>query len=341
MEIIEPFLTPEIEPVKAKFKAWAEDFIVEEVPLYPPLGSGNHLYLWIEKTRLTTPEVAQALSEMAGAKLRDIGYAGLKDKQAVTRQWFSVPAECEAKLSRFKREGAVILETTRHRNKLRVGHLRGNRFLITLRGPGLDEAALARTRAVLDILVTQGLPNFFGPQRFSSRDPNHERARSLLARVRPDSKLHWDDKFSLNSLQSGVFNAVLAARIRANLYGVMLAGDLALTVPFGGLFSVEDVAEVQARREQLLAVPSGPLPGPEMRQPTGAALEFERAAIAASDYGALDFSHSPAPGERRPLAVALENAEVKPEGEALRLSFELPAGSYATNVIREIMKAEV
>ncbi len=335
----EPFLTAGIAPVAAKFKAWAEDFIVEEVPLYPPLGSGNHLYLWIEKSRRTTPEVARALSESTGARLRDIGYAGMKDKQGVTRQWFSLPAQAEAKLGRFKLEGAAILSTTRHRNKLKTGHLKGNRFVITLRG-AFSEGDCARAAAVLEELAKRGVPNFYGRQRFSGGPEKLEAARGLLA-APPARGLHWDEKFALQVLQSAIFNGVLSDRIARGLFDKILPGDLALTVPWNGLFLVEDAAEVQVRRERLAAVASGPQPGPEMRQPESEALAVEQAAIAAGGWSALDFSRSPMAGSRRAFAVTLENAEARLEDGLLRLAFALPSGAYATNVVREILKQAV
>lgn len=339
MEFAEPFLTPEIEPVKAKFKAWAEDFIVEEIPLYPPLGYGGHLYLWVEKKALNTPDIVQALSEMTGAKKRDIGYAGLKDKQSVSRQWISIPAEFAPQLERVKLEGLAILRRELHRNKLRVGHLAGNRFVIMLRGT-LGEAERARAAAVLEILARRGMPNWFGKQRFSRLDPEFSRARALLASP-PARKLHWEERFALNALQSLLFNRVLAARMEQGLYDTMLEGDVAVMARGGSQFVVDNLETAAARRATGEIFATGPMAGPEMIRPRGAALAFETAALAGSGLEDVDFNQAPLRGDRRPLCVPLRAPQVELVDGALRLSIELPAGAYATNVVREILKVAV
>ena len=173
-----PYLTHDLPGIGGVIKQRDEDFVVEELPLYEPSGEGTHAYITIEKRGLTTPAAVSILASALGRPPRDIGYAGLKDAHGVTRQTFSIehvePARIQALgLTRFR-----ILSVTRHTNKLKLGHLAGNRFVIQIRG--VRPRSLETARAIVDVLATRGVPNYFGPQRFGARGDNAAIGRAVL-----------------------------------------------------------------------------------------------------------------------------------------------------------------
>ncbi len=168
------YLTADVPGVGGRIKVQPEDFFVEELPLYAPSGSGEHLYLLIEKRLQTTTDVIRRLAKIFNVRRGDIGYAGLKDKHAVTRQHFSIwlpdPSRDQAMLDQIQYTPIKLLWHARHGNKLRRGHLAGNRFVIRIRE--VEPAHVLRVRTVLDRLTQQGVPNFIGEQRFGYRQTN-------------------------------------------------------------------------------------------------------------------------------------------------------------------------
>ena len=172
------YLTASLPGIGGRIKVSPEDFRVEEIPLYPPCGEGDHLYLEVEKTGLTTFELLQQLSRALGVKERELGYAGLKDARATTRQTISVPGVTVERALALTIPGVRILSASRHHNKLRTGHLAGNRFAIRIRevAPGAADAALD----ILQVLADLGVPNRFGPQRYGVLGNSHRVGRALL-----------------------------------------------------------------------------------------------------------------------------------------------------------------
>lgn len=359
-----PLLTAALPGTGGTFKATPEDFLVEELPAYLPQGEGEHVYVFIEKRDLSTQEAIRALAQHLHLREADVGAAGQKDRQAVTRQWLSLPpgagprsgdALDPAALTGVKLElprGALtILEASRHRNKLRTGHLRGNRFTLTLRGvQGGD--ALPRARAVLEALRASGVPNRYGDQRFGHDGRNVSDALRML---RGELKIadRFRRRFLVSALQSDLFNRYLDARLRDGLLATVLPGDVLQKRESGGIFTVadEEIAATQARLDIGELAITGPMFGGRMRAPTegSAAAAREAAALAtlAPDEAAqqeLFRAMGPlAEGTRRPLLVALggEDPFVTPHPEdpaALVLRFSLPPGSYATVVLAEVMK---
>jgi len=158
------FITADLPGIGGSYKETPTDFEVEEIPLYPCCGNGEHLYLWIEKSGISTTELINRLARGLQLKDNDIGYAGLKDSRALTRQWLSIPAAKQPQLDHLKLNNARILDTQRHTNKLRLGHLAGNRFTICLRRVGAG--VLPKTEVILDKLQRCGVPNRFGEQRY-------------------------------------------------------------------------------------------------------------------------------------------------------------------------------
>jgi len=175
-----PFLTGDLPGVGGVIKTRPEDFFVEELPLYEPSGSGTHVYAQIEKRGLGTREALDRIAKALNIMRRDIGTAGLKDAHAVARQWISIEHVPPERLEQISWPDVRVLKTSRHTNKLKPGHLRGNRFVVRLRQLALPpEEALATAEKVLAILTTRGVPNYFGPQRFGNHQNNHLLGRAL------------------------------------------------------------------------------------------------------------------------------------------------------------------
>jgi tRNA pseudouridine13 synthase len=342
-----------------KVKAQPEDFIVEEVALYEPGGVGDHTYFRVEKRGITTHEAARRLAKALGKRPNDAGIAGLKDAQAVTRQWISfehVKDEQAAALDLGPE--ARVVECRRHGNKLRMGHLKGNRFIIRLRLPDATRTAelVSASQRAMDELARRGLPNFYGPQRFGRGGASIDLGRALVAgdetgfgtKLReqglPQARAR-DNKFRnlmVNAFQAELFNQVLARRMPR--FDELLAGDLAFLHRNGAVFKVEDLEREQPRCAAFEVSPSGPLFGPKMLFPEGEPGAIEREVLSGSGATAEDFGRREAerqPGARRALRVPLlEPPAVSAEADAALITFALPAGSYATVALREIVGDE-
>ncbi len=318
-----------------RLRSQPEDFRVDEIPLYAPSGEGGHTFVLVEKRLRTTEEVARELARAGGIRAADIGYAGRKDRVAVTTQWFSVEGfEPEAALS-LDLPGVRVVEAHRHPHKLRTGQLRGNRFEIVAREVSPETLCSALVR--LQCIQRDGMPNRFGPQRFGWDGGNLEQARRLLRgeKIGADRR---HARFLLSALQASAFNAVLSERTLP-LAGIE-AGDVAVVHASGGLFLVEDVEREAPRAAAFEISATGPVFGTRVMTPSGAAAERERAALAA--LGIDPETLRPPPGirlrgARRALRVRLEEAEAVAEGDTLRLRFTLPAGSYATVALEELL----
>ncbi|HUR29477.1 MAG TPA: tRNA pseudouridine(13) synthase TruD, partial [Planctomycetota bacterium] len=173
-----PCLTQDVAPIPGRIKERPEDFEVEELPLYPASGEGTHLFVTIEKRGLTTQDAVRDVARQLGLAPREIGYAGQKDAQAVTRQRLSVEHVDEARVRALRHGRLRVLGVERHGNKLKLGHLAGNRFKIKIRG--LPTERVGDARAVLERLARAGVPNYFGPQRFGLRGDSWSVGRALL-----------------------------------------------------------------------------------------------------------------------------------------------------------------
>ena len=294
-----------------------EDFIVTELPLQLPSGEGEHLWLDIEKNGANTAHVAQQLAQAAGVDDRDVGYAGLKDRHAITRQWFSIylptgKAGATPDLTQLQHPEFKVLSQRRHVKKLRPGDLLGNRFRLVLREVVGDRDAI---EANLSAVAEQGVPNYFGAQRFGFDGANVEQGRAMLAReirVRNPKK----KGLFLSAVRSFVFNEVLGLRIAQGLWGQTLPGD------------VPDAA----------GRPTGPLWGRGRVASTDQALALE--SHVAERHAALcdGMEHAGLEQERRALVALPQDMRWEwPQADQLVLSFSLPAGQYATSVLCEIL----
>ncbi|MEQ8857863.1 MAG: tRNA pseudouridine(13) synthase TruD [Pseudomonadales bacterium] len=302
---------------RAVLKASAEDFRVTELPAFRPEGDGEHLYLHLRKTDLTTPAVADWLAQVFGVPGVAVGYAGMKDRRAVTTQWFSVHTAQDAE-ALTARSGVALLASARHRRKLRRGELAGNRFQVRLTEVQGDAWADG-----LAWLARRGAPNYFGAQRFGG--DNLIRARAWLAARRPRRVGVFRQGLYLSVLRSFLFNEVLAARVRAGVWDVCLAGDVPVALPTPDLAAADVPPEV----------PSGPLWGRGRPPVGGAAAAFETEALAGHAALREGLEHAGLSQERRSLVLRAPDLAWRSDGDSVEVEFSLPAGGYATTLLAE------
>jgi tRNA pseudouridine13 synthase len=339
-----PYLTADLPGIGGRIKQQPDDFIVEEIAAYEPCGEGEHLFLWVEKRDVSGEDLLRHVARCLAIASRDIGMAGVKDRRAVTRQWISVPARYEPSVAQVATDRIGILQAKRHGNKLRTGHLRGNRFSIRIRDVTQDAAdRAARVAAIINRL---GFPNYYGPQRFGHERQTLQLGRDLISgkaspRSIPAPRRRFLLRMSLSAVQSALFNEVLAARLVKGCLHTVLAGDVMQVAASGGLFVVDDQAAEQRRSDARETVVTGPIIGPKMIAPQGDAGELERAVFAAWDLSAGDFSRFPklTSGTRRPLIAWPGSLRIHAEDKDLRIDLELTSGSYATSLLREFMKS--
>jgi tRNA pseudouridine13 synthase len=333
-----PVAYPDLPPIGGRVGPEPEDFVVDEVPLYAASGKGEHQYLHVRKRLLTTPDLVRRVARAAGVNEREVGYAGLKDKHAVTSQWLSLFSKTALSTELPVGPGIEILQVTRHENKLRTGHLLGNRFTITLLG--VTDGAAARAEAVVARLRSDGLPNYFGAQRFGHGGRNVADALAWLARG-ARGRNRFEQKLFPSVVQSELFNRYLSARLALGRQR-LIAGEVVRLEGAGAMFRVDDVEKEQPRLAARDLHLTGPMVGPKMRPAAADALALEQrlAGELGLDEAMLAALGRQAPGARRDLFAPLSdltNEAVTDRAEpALRLSFTLPAGGYATEVIRQL-----
>ena len=400
-----PYLTHDFPGIGGVIKRRPEDFFVQEIPLYEPSGEGEHVYCEIQKINLTTFDAIGQIERALNVSPRDIGYAGMKDARAISRQVLSIFGTTEQAVMNLRLPNVTLQWAARHGNKLRLGHLSGNRFAVKLRD--VNPTDVTKLRPVLDEIERRGMPNYFGEQRFGRRgdndklgaalvrddnigvlklllgtpnaevdDPQTVRARTafdardnveamhawprrsgmerrVLARLmkthRPNAAVAAVEekirRLWVSALQSKVFNDVVARRIGE--LDRLFDGDLAYKHENGACFHVESAAAEQARADAWEISPTGPLVGYRMSLPAGRELELEQAALAEVGLNPEDFRKAgkhKVKGARRPLRVRptetkLE-AGVDDGGAFITVAFTLPAGSYATVLLRELMKSD-
>jgi tRNA pseudouridine13 synthase len=333
------------------FNSSPRDFTVTEIPLYEFSGEGEHLILQVRKKDMTTWEMLDAISNHIGVRRRDIGYAGLKDKNAMTIQYISLLAKFEEKLKDFNHDKIKIVSTTRHNNKIRVGHLKGNHFKIRLKKVlGVQKDKL---QSGLKWIKNNGVPNYFGNQRFGNNGDNWIDGKKLL-----NGELKIRDKktreFLVGSYQSYLFNNWLSKRMEINhlvgkfttneienilnmptnsLDGIekqkhffkLLQGDVMMHYPYGRVFIAEDLESEANRFDTKDISVSGLLAGKKATLATQSAKLIEDSF---NEDVALN-------GTRRYAWIFVEDIKSKyvEEKAHFELSFTLPKGSYATNVL--------
>ncbi|HVV87303.1 MAG TPA: tRNA pseudouridine(13) synthase TruD [Kofleriaceae bacterium] len=340
-----PMMTAELPGIGGRLRAADDDFEVEEVPAYPLAGEGDHVWVWIEKRGLTTPVAAALVARAARVPVRDVGWAGMKDRHAVTRQWLSLPppARPEA-VADLAMQGLRVLAATRHRHKLRTGHLAGNRFILVVRDVGDEQVALARAQAILAALATPaGALNWYGEQRFGRGGDNATAGLDVIRRGGRGPGAPRQRRFLVSALQSYLFNRWLAARVGDGLLTTALTGDVLQKRGSGGQFVCEDPDVDGARLAAGDLTVTGPMFGAQMRAPPDGSPAHAREAVLLGELS-LDAASfravaSLAPGTRRAATIVVGAPEASIAGPgALRLAFTLPSGAYATAIARELMK---
>ena len=396
------YLTADLPGTGGRLRIVPEDFRVDEIPLYLPGGVGEHLYLKVWKRGIATFEAARRLAERLDVAERHVAYAGLKDARAVTTQWMSVPASAADRIDGFVDRKMKILEHSLHSNKLKLGHLRGNRFRILVREaePGSAE----RASRILEVLVRRGVPNYFGEQRFGVRLNGHLCGEALVRRdyeefcrqlVGSESELEGDERLRrarrlydegrleeayeampvrqraekkclhallrfrdferacnavpkrmrqmfASAFQSAMFNRIAEGRIGA--IDSIESGDLAYLHRNGAVFRVEDLDAEQRRCRAFEISASAPLFGTHSMLAEGRPGEIERSVLAETGLTESDFEVGGGirlKGHRRPIRVPAREVALEPLDEGkFAVTFALPAGSFATSLMREVLKTE-
>jgi tRNA pseudouridine13 synthase len=320
---------------RAEIKTEPEDFRVEEELSFTPSGAGPHLLLRVEKRAANTRFVAAEIARLAEVPVGDVGFAGLKDRHAVSVQWFSVPAHARPAQfwSAIRTDEFRVLESQANARKLKRGALSGNRFRIRLRKVSWSREALDRKLATLR---AQGAPNYFGPQRFGREGFNLDRiAEWVQGGGAPRGRT--ERGFTFSAARALIFNAVLARRVESADWSRLEPGDLASLDGSGSHFRVDAIdAEIRRRLESFDIHPSGPLWGRGLPETAGRVLDMELE-VARELGGVADLLA--AEGllqERRALRCAIRDLEVESDAATLTLSFRLGRGQFATAVLREI-----
>lgn len=328
-------------PPRGDYRMTADDFRVEEVLGFSPEGGGEHLWLWVEKRDLTTAMVARELAKACEVAPRDIGYAGMKDRVALTRQWFSVhlPGREAPKDLAERLQGLEVglLEQCRHPRKLKRGVHRGNRFLLRVVGrAAVDRGLQARWQR----LLAQGVPNYFGPQRFGPHGRNLQRAISVLERGwrKRDDR----DGMLLSAARSYLFNEQLAARIEEGCWASPLPGDVVMLDGSESQFVVEPLddeinAELVERAARLDLHPAGILWGEGVTRALAAAAGHESRLGARYPALCRGLVAAGVRLARRPLRMRLGEADLTVGDDEVWLDFTLPKGAFATAVLRELI----
>lgn len=315
-------------------RAAPDDFFVDEDLGFAPDGAGEHWFVRVEKRSANTDWVARELARLAGVTPEAVSYAGLKDRHAVTRQTFSVhvPGKRQPDFAAIEHAEFRVLDAVRHGRKLKRGALRGNRFRIVVRDIGGDRAA---AEACLAAITAHGVPNYFGEQRFGRDGANLDRARAMFAGRRV---ARHERGLLLSAARSALFNAVLARRVETGTWNRALDGEVWMLDGRQSIFGPEPFTpELDARLNGFDIHPTGPLWGHgELRTLNeAAALERETAAAFAEVTAGLE--RAGLEQERRRLRLRPEAFAWYWEPTALAVEITLPAGSYATVVLRELV----
>ena len=390
-----------------RIKVRPEDFLVDELPLYEPSGEGEHLFISVQKRDMTHDELVKTVARHFGVPPRDVGFAGRKDKHAITRQVLSVNLTGPEPAAQLTHERLEVLWTARHQHKLRLGHSAGNRFVIRVRE--VDPLQVPVVHKRLQHIARVGMPNAFGPQRFGNRQDGHllgawcvlekwdaladhliafgdgsvpfparqREAREACAQGRFQDAIplwgagdHTERRVTAafargakpsravkdlgggqlrlwtSAWQSAVFNRVLGARLDDGSWNAPQEGDVMQVGDTSRCFMIgaeDNLADIRSRCAAFETTPTGPLPGTSVRTPTGAVAALECSAMQDLGVSADQMTraaHAPS-GDRRALRVAVRamtvESGVDEHGGFILLRFELPAGSYATTLLTELL----
>ncbi len=317
-----------------------EDFQVDEVLGFDLTGEGEHVCLHIRKRNSNTAFVAKQTAKLAGVKNMDVSYAGLKDRNAVTTQWFSIylSNKPEPDWTSLNNDEVEVLEVKRHNRKLRRGALQGNRFTLVVRNLEGDIDSL---EARLNLVKQGGVPNYFGEQRFGHDSGNLEKARAMFA---GEFKVKNRDKRSiyLSAARSEIFNQVLSQRVANESWHQAIDGDVMMLNGSSSVFETQLVDdEIKRRIDEHDIHPTGPLWGRGALATHLAACDIENSVVDQYALFCEGLEKAGMKQERRALRLLVHEMSWRIEDNCLEVSFFLESGAYATTVLREILNSEV
>ncbi|MFB6285384.1 MAG: tRNA pseudouridine(13) synthase TruD [Candidatus Bipolaricaulia bacterium] len=336
-----PLITPDLAGIGGDLKVEPAHFVVEEIPLYAPTGEGEHVYVSVTREGWTTRELQREIADLFDLKNNHLGCAGLKDKHARATQTFSLhllEADPDEVAEGIQTELGVTVEwATRHANKIRRGHLIGNRFAITLLNPDGPQSALDRAQSIARALRQRGLPNYFGTQRLGEDCENARHGREILLGQR-EKRGRWIRRFLMSAYQSWLFNRWLAERIRLGWFAEIHIGDVAKKTDTGGLFNVDDLDQERPRFDRDEITYTGPIYGHRLWWARGDPGELEARVVAEEGITDRHWAQAQLKGTRRRARIVPHDLEVEAHPDGLRFSFALPKGAYATTVLREFQR---
>lgn len=319
--------------VQARIRAQASDFVVVEELNFQPSGAGEHVLVQIEKTGQNTQFIARELARLTGLRVRDISYAGLKDRHAVTKQWFCFkwPIKQDLAWQSWQIVGAKVLQVVRHYRKLRLGALKRNHFSIRLSQVSDTEALLARLPQ-----LNAGVPNYYGEQRFGINGGNLQLAERLFrGESIADRQIRG---LALSASRSFLFNQVVSCRLTQQYYQQLVPGDVVQLNGTGSIFPVTLVDETLQQRLQSADIHlTAPLVGDGKVLVSAKAAELEQQAIAPWQHWVEGLIRLRVQAGRRSMRVLPEQLEAVVEGDSVLIQFALPAGCFATSVLRELV----
>lgn len=325
---------------QGRLKTVPEDFKVREDLGFAPCGEGEHILLYIRKRGQNTQWIARELARVAGVTQREVTWAGLKDRHAVTEQWFGVhlPGKAEPDFSSLENADVQILARARHNKKLKIGALKGNWFELVVNELTISDPAELESR--LTAIATRGVPNYYGDQRFGHHFGNIAQARAMFngRKVKDRNKR----SMYLSAARSYLFNLAASARLSAGLSEQLLNGDCLMLAGTQSFFTINEDNplddKLQARFDTGDVRLSAPLWGRGRLPSVDAAAALELAALTEQASLCQGLENQGLKQERRALLLKPQEMIWQLEGERLQLSFWLPAGSYATSVVRELVK---
>jgi tRNA pseudouridine13 synthase len=328
--------------ISGVLKDHVEDFIVRERLGYEPCGEGEHIYLWVRKQGVNTAFVAEEIAKFCQLPLRAVTYAGRKDKYAITEQWFSVhkPGLTEYDWSTFTLPGTEVLKAIRHNKKLRVGVLKGNEFELLVRNLSGTEGLQQR----LQLIATEGVPNYFGGQRFGDtrhyqQGGNLALAQAMIAGepIRNRNKR----SMAISALRAWLFNQFVSERITHNCFTQALRGDLMILSGSASFFCAEQIdPQIMQRLQSGDILISAPMWGEGQLGSKNEAHQFESRIAADNMTVAKALASLGLKQERRAITLLPQNMSWHIAQQVLKISFELPAGAFATSVLREVVNAQ-
>ena len=337
-----PYITADLPGIGGKIRQKSSHFIVEEIPLYEPSGEGIHLYLNITKQDITTRDIQVGLAKLFQLDPSEVGKAGLKDKYAIATQTLSVVFDGEQPEPQdiaeiVEKELNVKVNWAKyHTNKLRAGHLLGNKFTITI--TDIEPDALKKAQQIADRIHETGIPNYYGVQRTGEEGENILQGW-LLLKNRKRIGDRWLRKLLLSSYQSYLCNRYLAKRVENGKFTELIQGDIAKKHETGGVFLVEDLETDQKRFDAKEISFTAPMYGYKMREATDESGVFETSILDSVTITKADFRKHHLKGTRR-MGRILPEIKLETSEDGLDVSFTLMKGSYATVLLREFMKNE-